>query len=195
MSGKELIDAYSSDGALLGQYRRSEVHERGLWHATVHCWVLAQRPAGPVLLAQRRAPRKTHPGKLDSSAGGHLLSGETADAVVRELEEELGVSVTLEDLTFAGVTHISHGQGGCDNEIANVFLLSSQAPLRSWTLDPQEAVALLEVPLAVLTSESPVLATEFRNGVFRTTRVSLGDFLPFGAAYWDTLQRSIPATP
>lgn len=191
VSGRELIDAYSELGEPLGAFRRSEVHELGMWHSTVHCWVVARRPGGPVLLAQRRSPRKTHPGKLDSSAGGHVLSKDGETAVVRELREELGVVVSMDELVHVGVQRVVHGQGGCDRELAHVFVLYSQKELRGWMPDSREVAALLEVPASVMAGPGSVVATELCAGRFSTKRVCISDFLPFGEEYWSALRKVV----
>ena len=35
----ELLDIYDEKGNLIGTEDRKIVHEKGLWHKTVHCWL------------------------------------------------------------------------------------------------------------------------------------------------------------
>lgn len=53
------------------------------------------------ILFQQRAPQISNGGKWDVSAGGHINDEEaTVAAAVRELSEEIGVTVAPEDLEF-----------------------------------------------------------------------------------------------
>lgn len=35
----EYLDIYDESGNFLGKEERNVVHEKGLWHKTVHCWL------------------------------------------------------------------------------------------------------------------------------------------------------------
>jgi isopentenyldiphosphate isomerase len=87
--GIEYIDTITPDGNLTGESRpRDEVHKNGIWHRSVHIWVLNDKEE---LLIQRRALQKeSHPGMWDVSCAGHIGSGDSSlQAAVRELKEEL----------------------------------------------------------------------------------------------------------
>lgn len=76
---------------------RAEVHARGLKHRAVHVWLLNSR--GELFVQQRSDTKDTAPGCWDSSASGHLDSGEDYDAcAVRELREELSIAVGAHQL-------------------------------------------------------------------------------------------------
>lgn len=68
------------------------------------CFLLRDRPYGPeVLLGMKRTGFGK--GKI-VGIGGHVEPGESdSEAVIREVFEETGVSVHVEDLTDAGVVH------------------------------------------------------------------------------------------
>ncbi len=191
MSGSELLDVFSSEGVQKGVMRRSAAHASLEWHQTFHCWVVAERPYGLVLLAQRRRKTKSRPGLLDASAGGHIRAGETIEEASREIEEELGSHIEFSTLSPLGVFAISHGQPGCDNEFANLFAFKDDRPLRDWTFDRHEAQGLLEVPFAGLSasrsSGEHFLAIEMAGNVVKTATVSFGSFSPFSDPYWDAL--------
>ena len=58
------------------------------------------------ILLHRRQNTGYNDGKWDLAGGGRVDSGETPqDALVRECNEELGIAVSKEDITFA---HLSH---------------------------------------------------------------------------------------
>lgn len=89
----ELFDVVDDEDRVVGQAERREVHARGLLHRAVHVFVVNRR--GELLLQKRSRFKDMHPGVWDSSAAGHLDSGEDyAGAAVRELDEELGIRGT-----------------------------------------------------------------------------------------------------
>src|SRR5436853_3949962 len=89
---EEIFDVVNERDEVIGQERRSEVHRLGLQHRAVHVLVFNGR--GEVFLQKRSMNKDTFPGAWDSSASGHLNTGETYDAcAVRELREELGWTV------------------------------------------------------------------------------------------------------
>lgn len=87
---EEIFDVVNERDEVIGQERRSEVHRLGLKHRAVH--VLVFNRAGRVFLQKRSLKKDMWPGAWDSSASGHLDSGETYDVcAVREVREELGL--------------------------------------------------------------------------------------------------------
>ena len=77
----ENLDYYDEYGKFLGTENRDYVHEKGLWHKTVHCWLYDK--AGNVYF-QIRADSN----KLYTSASGHILAGESIkQAFSREIFE------------------------------------------------------------------------------------------------------------
>jgi isopentenyldiphosphate isomerase len=87
---EEIFDVVDDRDRVIGKQTRREVHSRGLKHRAVHVLVFNRR--GEVYLQKRSFKKDTFPGAWDSSASGHLDSGETYDAcVVREAREEIGL--------------------------------------------------------------------------------------------------------
>src|SRR5476649_1887397 len=90
---EEIFDIVNERDEGVGQNTRREVHALGLWHRAVHVLVFNAR--GEVFLQKRSMKKDIAAGKWDSSASGHLDSGEDYDAcAVRELREELGLDLT-----------------------------------------------------------------------------------------------------
>ncbi|HEY2951279.1 MAG TPA: NUDIX domain-containing protein [Verrucomicrobiae bacterium] len=86
---EEIFDVVNERDEVIGRERRSEVHRLGLKHRAVHVLVFNAR--GDIFLQQRSMKKDCFPGVWDSSASGHLDTGEDYDAcAVRELHEELG---------------------------------------------------------------------------------------------------------
>lgn len=95
----ELLDVVDENNNLTGEKEeRSIIHEKGIYHREVAVWIMNKK--GEILLQKRAATKKQHPNKWALCAG-HVDSGETVEqAIVREMEEEIGMKVTIDDLEF-----------------------------------------------------------------------------------------------
>ncbi len=86
----EMFDVVDANDRVVGVAPRGRVHAENLWHRAIHIFVFNQH--GELFLQKRSAWKDKHPGKWDSSAAGHLDSGEDYEAAARrELSEELGL--------------------------------------------------------------------------------------------------------
>lgn len=89
---EEVFDVVNERDEVIGRQPRREVHRLGLMHRAVHALVF--NAAGQVFLQKRSMTKDRQPGLWDSSASGHVDSGEDYDAcVVRELGEEIGLEL------------------------------------------------------------------------------------------------------
>jgi isopentenyl-diphosphate delta-isomerase type 1 len=87
---EEIFDLVNERDEVIGRRSRSDVHRLGLLHRAVHVLVFNAR--GEIFLQQRSMKKDRHPGVWDSSASGHVDSGEDYDATaVREVREEIGL--------------------------------------------------------------------------------------------------------
>lgn len=90
---EEIFDIVNDRDEPIGWLPRRIVHRDGHKHRAVH--VLVFGSDGRLFLQKRSMSKDTFPGVWDSSASGHLDSGEEYDAcAVRELREELGLTVS-----------------------------------------------------------------------------------------------------
>src|SRR5580692_8306785 len=89
---EEIFDVVNERDEVVGQNTRREVHRLGLKHRAVHVLVFNERREA--VLQKRSMTKDTFPGAWDSSASGHLDTGEDYDAcAVRELREEIGLVI------------------------------------------------------------------------------------------------------
>ncbi len=89
---EEVFDVVNERDEVIGQKPRSEIHRLKLNHRAVHVLVFNSR--GELFLQKRSMKKDCFPGAWDSSASGHLDSGETYDhCAVRELREEIGLQL------------------------------------------------------------------------------------------------------
>ena len=88
---QELLDVVDADDRVIGVMTRAEIHRQGLMHRAIHVLVFNQ--SGEMFLQKRSMNKDNNPGLWDSSAAGHVDSGEDyLQCAVRELSEELGIS-------------------------------------------------------------------------------------------------------
>lgn len=86
----EIYDVVDRQNRVTGQATRSEIHQRGMLHRSVHTLVFDA--AGRLFLQKRSQAKDENPGLWDTSSAGHLDRGEAySDAARRELNEELGI--------------------------------------------------------------------------------------------------------
>lgn len=96
----EMIDILDESGKETGEIESREiVHNKGLWHKTVHVWIQNQK--GEILFQKRSLKKETHPGLWDISCAGHVSAKENClNAAKREAREELGINLYTEKLKF-----------------------------------------------------------------------------------------------
>lgn len=101
----ELIKIFDDDGTSIGVATREEVHKKGYWHETFHCWFISREKGVDYLFFQLRSKeKKDYPNLLDIAAAGHILAHETVKDGIKEVNEEIGIDVTWDELISLGVS-------------------------------------------------------------------------------------------
>ena len=91
----EIFDVVDEVDRVVRSATRHEVHTQKLTHRAVHVFVF--NIAGELFLQKRSRWKDVHPQKWDSSASGHVNSGDDYDTTApREVAEELGVECVVE---------------------------------------------------------------------------------------------------
>ncbi|KMJ59468.1 NUDIX hydrolase [Bacillus sp. LL01] len=144
----EQLKVFNKDRQYIGIASRDEIHLRGLWHETFHCWIMAEIDGKEYLYFQLRSQeKKDYPGLLDITAAGHLLSHEKVEDGIREVEEEIGIKVAMDELTYLGVIpYEKEMEGFIDKEHAHVYLLKRYIPFKTFILQEEEVSGIFLVP-------------------------------------------------
>ena len=149
LDGKELelFDILNEDGSKTGIVKeRGVAHREGALHGTVHIWIVRENEkSGYDILLQKRSNNKdSHPGCYDISSAGHISAGdEIMESALRELWEELGLSVQPEQLELFGTTHVKfektfYGKRFRDNEISSDFIYRQPVDIDKLSLQESE---------------------------------------------------------
>jgi isopentenyldiphosphate isomerase len=201
---EEMFDIYDEDMKRIGTATRKETHTHGYWHQTFQCHIFSCEDGVPSLLFQMRHPLKdTFPEKLDKSSAGHLLAGESEEDGVRELEEELGLNVSYQDLIPCGTVRMEYIEPGqfIDREFCHVYLYRCDLPLSEYTMQQEEVTGLYWVTIEdyrrlVYGEAAKVHATGVSLDRAGGTEpsvlwVALDDFTPQSPYYYDTLFKKL----
>ena len=194
----EKIDILDECGRKTGWVAwKSEAHRMGLWHRCFHLWILDpdEAPGGPYLLVQRRASvKETWPDRLDVTAAGHLLAGEGGLDGLREVDEELGLSVGAGDVVALGTRRNElELPAGMDREFQDVFLLVRRLSPEDLRLQREEVASVARLRLEDvegLCAGETVPMQEWADGETRDSIVRIEDFVPGEDGYLLRLARA-----
>ncbi len=141
----EYLDYYDEKGNYLGYTTREEIHTKGLWHNTVHCWLYDQE--GNVYFQIRKDTNTYY-----TTASGHVLKGETIqEAFQREIKEEIGINIDASDATLVGIIPWQMEKVKKDGTIhkdkakANVYIDLYEGNMQDFHFDLNEVTGLVKV--------------------------------------------------
>ncbi len=174
----ELIDALDTQGNPTGEtILKSQAHHDGIFHATVHIWFYTK--TGEVLIQQRGKLKKTFPLLWDISVAGHVGAGETIiNSALREIKEEIGITVKASELQKIGVFKAirKHSKILIDCEFHHTYLAELKVPLAHLKKQESEVSALNLIPISIF-----------------ETFVASDKFVPNTSAYYHTIFKAIEA--
>lgn len=164
----EKLDIYNENGEFIGTEERDVVHEKGLWHKTVHCWLYDKE--GNVFF-QKRKDR----GTLYTTASGHLSAGESVtEAFQREIKEEIGLNIDANDATLVNVVPFkldrvkSDGSIFKDRAFANVYVDLYEGNYQDFTMDPNEVTAIV-----IVNAKDTLELFQKENGIIEGKEITL----------------------
>lgn len=154
MSKEEILDIYNGIGDHIGTMSRDEVHKKGLWHKTFHCWIIYGDKYGKgfIIFQKRSDNKKSWPGYFDISAAGHIEAGETIEDGLRELKEELGVKVEFNKLISLGtrVCVEEFKENTLNHEFQSIFFLKDNRSIWDYNLQGDELSGICKVSISDL---------------------------------------------
>ncbi|MGM9967534.1 NUDIX domain-containing protein [Rummeliibacillus sp. TYF005] len=141
----EILKTFDENHKQTGVATRAEIHANGLWHETFHCWLISQVNGEYYLYFQlRSADKKDYPSLFDITAAGHLLATESPEDGIRELREELGLSLLKEDLEkIAVIPCIIEKPLMIDREFSHVFLAIQKGAFTDFHLQVEEVAGIV----------------------------------------------------
>ena len=149
---EEYYDILDENGNKTGEAKSaSEVHEKELWHGGVHIWIVNDN--NEVLMQKRGDNLEINPGILDISCAGHIIAGESPlEGAIRELREELGIEVNIEDLEYIKMIKNWHqiGDKYMHNTIDYMFIIKKDIPIYNIKIQKEEIESVKYIPIKEL---------------------------------------------
>lgn len=140
----EIWDLYNEEREIIGEHiRGTELPENG-FHLVVHVWI--KNSEGKYLMTQRSANKPTFP-MMWECVGGSVLRGENSvQSAIREVTEEVGLSLAPEDgkLLFTKIRKTIDGKRY--NDIVDVWLFhyDGNVLLENATTDEVEQIQWMD---------------------------------------------------
>lgn len=195
----ESLDYFDKNQVYLGTASREEVHAKGYWHRTFHCWILQKLDSKPYILFQKRCARKKNfPNLYDITAAGHVLAGESLQEGSRELSEELGIPFSFDELLFIGIwRHALVLAQEINREFCFTYFFENEIPLIQYQLQAEEVEGIIRVELhdalTLIKGQSPSIQVEGvhldAKGQLEATQsvIYKEDLLPHPNTYYETI--------
>lgn len=196
---EEVLAVFDENHLKIGEQSRDIIHRQGLWHETFHCWIVQIKLDVPYLYFQQRSKvKKDFPNSYDITAAGHLLAHETVHDGLREVEEELGLLLKMNELQSLGMIKdtILHGEF-IDHEFAHTFMYKSINENQEFHLQEEEVSGIFSAPLSDVIQlfeekvESITLHGVTSNEDVAEKMVTLVDFVPHGKGYMNEVLNNI----
>ncbi|PLS16104.1 NUDIX hydrolase [Bacillus sp. M6-12] len=145
----EMLKIFDENHIQAGTASRKEVHNLGYWHETFHCWFISREENKDYVYFQLRSKeKKDFPGLFDITAAGHILSHESVADGIREVHEELGIDVSMDELEYLGVIKDANTtEHFIDNELAHVFLYRTEGLNSQFSFQKEEVSGIARAEL------------------------------------------------
>lgn len=181
---EECFDILDEKGRATGEVKeRQAVHRDGDLHGTSHVWIVRENEkSGYDILLQKRSDNKdSFPGCYDISSAGHIPAGSTyLESAVRELQEELGITVNPMDLRFLGmhegeVRTEFYGKPFHNHEMSAIFILEKNLKKEELHLQKEELSEVLWMDYAQCLDG--IQKNTWNHCIFEDEFVTLGTYL------------------
>ncbi len=143
MEWLDIVDKY---GVPIGDVvERSAAHRYGVPHRTSHVWLFRRQGDSVEILLQKRSDNKdSYPGCWDISSAGHIPAGvDYVPSALRELSEELGLTVSADALHECGWKRITardnfRGIPYHDRQVTRIYALWYTPDMGDFRLQAEE---------------------------------------------------------
>ncbi len=150
----ELIDICDENNKITKmQKMKSEAHKNGFWHRAAHIWIYNAK--GEILLQLRTKNKSLYPDLWDLSVAGHVGASEKpVVSAVREIKEEIGLTIDEEELQFCNVKKVSIEIGEIkNNEFYYVYLFKFDGDIKKLKLQESEVQEVRFMPISKILRE------------------------------------------
>ncbi len=167
----ELIEIVDEEGNSTGRILpREEIHNRNLLHNEVACFVINDNKE---ILLEKRSPNKRYSPNKYGLTAGHVIFGESLKAaLVREIEEEIGIKVNEEDLTPIGNKEYTREE--TNSHITYFYYIKLNLKESDFTIQEEE---LTEVKWFKIDDIKKLVASSDNPTVIKPERLYLLDLL------------------
>jgi len=137
----EYLDILDEKGNKTGRTKeRKQAHIDGDWHRVAFIFVVNDK--GEIILQRRSKEKETNPNKWTASASGHLSAGDDSlEGAIRELEEEIGIKASNEELKYLFTVKEQY-KGGKEklnvSHFSDVYLLLKNVKIEDLVLQKEE---------------------------------------------------------
>ena len=142
----EWLDIVDENGEPTGEtVERCFAHRNGIRHRTAHVWLFRKRDGETEILLQKRSENKdSFPGCYDISSAGHIPAGiGYIPSALRELSEELGLTLPESALEYCGIKRVSvddcfHGIPYHDRQVTRIYMVWYAPEMGDFVLQEEE---------------------------------------------------------
>lgn len=145
----EMLDLVDKNDTVIGKKLRSAVYKENISNfRVVNAFLI--NAEGKLWIPRRSSHKKLFPLCLDTSMGGHVMSGETyEDAFFRELQEEVGINAAHHTYTYIGSLNPHEHDTSAFMKVYILYVnhapqYNTQDFIEYLWLHPQELIDLLE---------------------------------------------------
>ena len=135
----ELLDVVDDKDNLTGKVvDREIVHKEGLWHREAGVIILNENNE---MLLEKRAPTKKQSPNKWALCAGHIDAGENPDGtIVREIKEEIGIDVSINELKFLTVYKrtVKFNNEQYNNAFLWTYLYKTNKKVSDYTIQEEE---------------------------------------------------------
>lgn len=154
----ELLEYYDKENLnKIGIEERSIIHKKGLWHREIAVWVINQKKE--ILLQKRSSFVKRAPNKYYICAGHININEEPEFGAIRELFEEIGLSIDINQLQPLG---IYKNEDVDNNHYKYTYLVRTKKDITEYIMQEEEVSELKYISIdyfeSMLENDNPDLA-------------------------------------